>query len=72
MQSKRSSFIETLSQTLIGYFINLGVQFIVYPLYGAVFTVMQNVQLGLIFLVVSLLRGYAIRRYYNWRSNHAS
>ena len=65
MQSKLHSVIEAASNTLIGYGINLVVQVIVYPLYGAPFTLMQNMQIGLIFLVVSLLRGYVIRRYFN-------
>lgn len=65
MQSKLHSVIEAASNTLIGYGINLVVQVIVYPLYGATFTLMQNMQIGLIFLVVSLLRGYVIRRYFN-------
>ena len=65
MQSKLHSVIEAASNTLIGYAINLVVQLVVYPLYGATFTLMQNMQIGLIFLVVSLLRGYVIRRYFN-------
>ena len=72
MQSKRSSFYEALAQTLVGYVLNLGVQLVVYPFYGATFTMSQNLQIGLIFLVVSLARGYAIRRYYNWKVKRAS
>lgn len=64
-QSKLHSIVEALTQTLVGYVINLGVQLIVYPLYGATFTLMQNIELGLIFLVVSFVRGYLIRRAFN-------
>lgn len=70
MQSKLSSFLETAAQTFIGYVINLGVQLVVYPLYGAVFTLGQNIQIGLIFLVVSLARGYCIRRVFNQKVHH--
>jgi hypothetical protein len=70
MQSKLHSVIEAASNTLIGYAINLVVQIIVYPFYGATFTLMQNMQIGLIFLVVSLLRGYVIRRYFNKKVKH--
>lgn len=66
-QSKLASLIEALTQTVIGYFINIVVQLIVYPMYGAVFTLQQNFELGLIFLVVSLIRGYALRRMFNHR-----
>ena len=65
MQSKRSSLIEAITNTLIGYVINLGVQVVIYPFYGASFTLSQNLQIGLIFLVVSILRSYLIRRHFN-------
>lgn len=65
MQSKRESVTEALANTLFGYYINIGVQLVVYPLYGATFTLSQNIQLGLIFLGVSLIRGYLLRRHFN-------
>lgn len=65
MQSKTHSLLEAGANTLIGYIINIGVQLLVYPLYGAIFTLSQNLQLGLIFLVVSLARGYVLRRVFN-------
>lgn len=71
-QSRLSSFIEAWMNTFIGYFINLGVQLLVYPFYGAVFTFMQNIQIGLIFMVVSILRGYCIRRWFNARLRAAA
>jgi len=64
-QSKLGSFVEAMTNTFIGYFISLIVQFIVYPLYGATFTFMQNIQIGLIFMIVSILRSYIIRRWFN-------
>ena len=66
-QSKLSSFLEAVANTLIGYVINIAVQFIVYPFYGASFTISQNIQIGLIFMVVSLTRSFVIRRYFNDR-----
>lgn len=65
MQSKKHSFAEAVTNTLVGYLLSVGVQLIVYPLYGASFTLAQNLQIGLIFLVVSIVRGYAIRRVFN-------
>jgi hypothetical protein len=64
-QSKLGSLIEAFAHTSIGYFLSLIVQFIVYPLYGATFSVQQNIEIGLIFMVVSLIRGYVIRRWFN-------
>jgi hypothetical protein len=64
-QSRKHSMLEAWSQTIIGYFINLIVQIIVYPWFGATFTFTQNVLIGLIFMVVSIARGYALRRWWN-------
>ena len=64
-QSKLSSFYEALANTFIGYFINLVVQIIVYPLFGATFSFKQNIYIGLIFMVVSITRSFVIRRWFN-------
>lgn len=67
MQSKLSSLGEAWLNTAIGYLINLGVQLIVYPFYGATFTVGENIQIGFIFMAVSMARSYALRRLFNRR-----
>jgi hypothetical protein len=64
-QSKLGSLVESFTHVFIGYFLSLAVQFIVYPLYGASFSVQQNIEIGLIFMIVSLVRGYVIRRWFN-------
>jgi hypothetical protein len=66
-QSRLSSFYEALANTLIGYFINLGVQLVVYPWFGATFSFKQNIAIGLIFMVVSITRSFVIRRWFNAR-----
>lgn len=65
MQSRLHSWLEAWANTFIGYFINLLVQLVVYPAYGATFTFLQNIEIGLIFMAVSIVRGYAIRRGFN-------
>jgi hypothetical protein len=72
MQTRLQSFIEAWSNTIIGYLLNLGVQLVVYPLYGATFTFGQNIQIRLIFMVVSIARSYALRRFYNYRHRVAA
>jgi hypothetical protein len=71
-QSKLSSFYEALMNTLIGYFVSLAVQLVVYPIYGATFTLVQNIEIGLIFMVVSIIRGYVIRRWFNAKIHKAA
>lgn len=58
--------LEAFANTFLGYWINIAIQIAVYPLYGATFTFRQNIEIGLIFLVVSLIRGYGLRRLFNW------
>jgi hypothetical protein len=70
-QTRLQSLIEAWSNTIIGYFVNLGVQLVVYPFYGATFSFGQNIQIGLIFMAVSITRGYVMRRYFNGRHGAA-
>jgi len=72
MQSRLSSFIESMANVLIGYFVSLLVQLVVYPLYGAPFTFSQNIQIGLIFMAVAIVRSYVIRRWFNARIHAAA
>ena len=72
MQSRLSSFLESMANVLIGYVVSLLVQLIVYPLFGATFTFTQNVQIGLIFMVVAIVRSYIIRRWFNARIHAAA
>ena len=53
-QTRLQSLIEAWANTLIGYFINLAVQLVVYPFYGATFMFGQNIQIGLVFMAVSI------------------
>lgn len=65
MQTRRESLIEAAVQTTIGYVVSLVVQVIAYPAFGHAFTFTQNLGLGVVFAVVSLIRGYVIRRWFN-------
>jgi len=72
MQSRLSSFIESMANVFIGYVVSLLVQLIVYPLFGAQFTFAQNIQIGLIFMAVAIVRSYVIRRWFNARIHAAA
>lgn len=72
MQSRLSSFIESMANVFIGYVVSLLVQLIVYPLFGAQFTFAQNIQIGLIFMAVAIVRSYIIRRWFNARIHAAA
>jgi hypothetical protein len=71
MQTRLGSFVEAAAQTLIGYVINLGVQLVLYPIFGAKFTIGQNLLIGCVFMVVSIVRGFVLRRWFNARLHAA-
>jgi membrane protein implicated in regulation of membrane protease activity len=65
MQSRKSSFIEAVMNVAIGFIISFIAQLIIYPAYGARFTLLDNLQIGILFTLLSLLRSYVIRRWFN-------
>lgn len=65
MQSKRHSLIEAVLNVVIGYFIAIATQVAVFPLFGIHIPLEQDLLIGLIFTVVSLVRSYALRRLFN-------
>ena len=64
-QSKKGSLVETLTNVSVGYFIAILTQFLVFPLFGLKVTIGNNMMIGLIFTVVSIIRSYGVRRLYN-------
>ena len=65
MQSKQKSIIESIVQTLIGLITSILIQMIIYPLMDIPVTFGQNVLITLIFFIVSIVRGYFVRRLFN-------
>lgn len=65
MQTRIQSFIEAWVNVLVGYFVALAAQMIVFPLYEIEVTMTQNIQIGLIFTTVSITRSYVLRRLFN-------
>jgi hypothetical protein len=67
MQTRLGSLIEAWANTFIGYWINVVLGLAIYPLFGASFSFAQNLGIGAVFTVVSIVRGYAVRRWFNYR-----
>jgi len=61
-QSRLMSLVESLANVLVGYGVAVATQMLVFPLFGLAVTVSENLLIGLIFTVVSIVRGYALRR----------
>ncbi len=66
MQSRTMSLIEALANVLVGYGVAVATQVMVFPLFGLNASLDQNLAIGLIFTIVSLVRSYALRRVLNW------
>tara|TARA_B100000315_G_scaffold252617_1_gene289742 strand:+ start:530 stop:754 length:225 start_codon:yes stop_codon:yes gene_type:complete len=65
MQSKRESLIEIGLNVGSGFLIAWFMTITVLPLFGLNATINESFQITLIFTLVSVLRGYLWRRYFN-------
>lgn len=65
-QNRKSSIIETIVSTEVGFLISLLLVNTVLPLFGFNPTPSESVDIALIFTLASLLRGYGIRRLFNY------
>lgn len=64
-QTKLQSLIETLFNTAIGYLIAVGSQIVIFPFFDIHIPMSDNFLIGMWFTVISIIRGYAIRRFFN-------
>ena len=64
-QSRRESIIEAWVNIAVGLSVNLVANVFLLPLVGAKMTLANNLWLGCTFTAVSILRQYAIRRWFN-------
>jgi len=61
-QTRRMSLIETCASIAIGFVVSVVITAIVMPAYGHAVSLVDNVQITLIFTVASIVRGYYVRR----------
>ncbi|WP_127476595.1 DUF7220 family protein [Sulfurivermis fontis] len=61
-QSRWMSLVEAVANVLVGYGVAVATQWMVFPRFGLHATVQENLQIGLIFTVVSMVRSYVLRR----------
>lgn len=65
-QSKRHSLMEAILSTIIGFWVAVGSQYIIFPIFGISVSFGTHVYMGLFFTVVSIIRSYYMRRLFNW------
>ena len=66
-QSMRESMLETWTNIGIGFGINYAANLVVLPLAGLPVSAGGAFQIGVIFTAISVVRSFAIRRWYNYR-----
>jgi hypothetical protein len=65
-QTKRGSVMEVLLNIAIGYGISYTANAMILPMYGFTISHAQNLQIGVIFTAISVVRGYYVRRLFNY------
>ena len=65
MQSKKQSLIESLTSTTIGIIIGIVLNLTVLPIFGYPVSVSDSLWISIIFTIVSIIRSYIIRRWFN-------
>ncbi|WP_071796297.1 DUF7220 family protein [Natronohydrobacter thiooxidans] len=61
-QTRKMSLIEAIANVIVGYTLAVITQILIFPVFGLHATLAQNLKMGLVFTVVSIARGYALRR----------
>jgi len=59
------SLLEAITNIAIGYAIAVLTQVLVFPLFGVSVSLGDNLGIGAVFTIVSLLRSFALRRAFN-------
>jgi len=66
MQTKTQSLIEALVNISVGMGVAFCAQLVVFPALGIAVSLNQNMAITFAFTAVSLVRSYALRRFFNW------
>jgi hypothetical protein len=61
-QSRTMSLVEAITNVVVGYVVALLTQIAIFPMFGLVVSVADNLVVGGIFTAVSIVRSFALRR----------
>jgi hypothetical protein len=65
MQTRLMSLVEAGANIAVGYLVAVLTQMLVFPLFGLHTTLGENLLIGGLFTIASLIRGYVLRRLFN-------
>lgn len=66
-QSKRHSLLESVVNILVGYGVAIVSQLVIFPQFGIHIPIADNLLIGVWFTLISLVRSYLLRRWFNRR-----
>lgn len=67
-QLKRHSFLEAILNVLIGYWVAIVGQLVIFPIYDIEVSMRTNLVIGVWFTLISIVRTYALRRMFTcWK-----
>ena len=61
-QSRLMSLVESVANVIVGYGVAVITQILIFPAFGLHTTLVQNLTLGALFTIVSIVRSFALRR----------
>ena len=65
MQTRLMSMVETITNVAIGLIVSFISQLAIFKLYDIHISLAQNLEMTLYFTVVSIIRSYVLRRFFN-------
>ena len=65
MQSKKLSALEALTNVVVGFGVSVTANIFVLPAFGYAVSIGDSFAIGLIFTLISFVRGYLLRRIFN-------
>ena len=69
-QSRLMSLVETVANVIVGYGVAVVTQIVMFPWFGIDATLHAHLTIGLVFIGVSLARGYLLRRLFERFRRH--
>ena len=61
-QSRLMSLVEAITNVVVGFGVAVMTQILIFPIFGLHTTLAQNLQVGLLFTGVSIIRSFLLRR----------
>jgi len=66
MHTKKQSLIETTTNIVVGMIVSFFSQKIIFPYFNLQVSTHQNIVITIFFTIISFVRGYGLRRFFNW------